>query len=263
MPNTPGAAGRWWMPLPLLALLLAALWTLDWNLPWFLALNAAAAGLPERFWSLATVLGDAVVVVALILPWLKRDPETARALAIALLIALVLVPTLKDFYGHARPAGVLAPELYHAIGPRHVAGSFPSGHTTTAGIFFSVLLLRGVGAGRLWLRLGLVAALVLTGASRIAVGIHWPVDVVAGWLLAWALAWIGVRIAATTRFLAWSWSLWGLALFCVAAAAALVGGFDGHYPLANPFLRLLGAALLLQALWDWRAEGMTFWSRRR
>ena len=118
-------------------------------------------------------MGDTVMVFALMLPLLKRDPETVRALVIALLLAFVFVQGLKFFHLHPRPAAVLDPGLYHAVGPRYHGRSFPSGHTTTAGIFFAVLLLRW-GGGRPWLRLGLIVGLLLAGLSRVSMGnIRW------------------------------------------------------------------------------------------
>ena len=260
--TSPIAHWRLWIPIPLLTLLLETLWSLDWNLPWFLFLNHATAFLPDRFWSLVTVLGDTVVVFALMLPLIKRDPETIRALIISLLLAVVFVQGLKYFHMHPRPAAVLEPSLYHAIGPRYMGRAFPSGHTVTAGIFFSVLLLCWCNDRRPWLRLGLIVGLLLTGLSRIAVGIHWPVDVVAGFLLAWVAALAGVRLARTGRFLSGQWLTWVLLCLSGAAAVALVGGFDGNYPLAGPWMRLLGAGLLLWTLWDWRKELMAPWSKR-
>ena len=261
MPDNPLITDwRPWIPALLLALLLEALWFFDWNIPGFLFLNHATALLPDRFWSLVTVLGDTVVVFALLLPLIKRDPETVRALIITLLLAAVFVQGLKYFHMHPRPAAVLEPDLYHAIGPSYMGRAFPSGHTTTAGIFFGVLLLRGPAGGRLFF--GLLAAALLAGLSRIAVGIHWPTDVVAGLLLAWVLSLAGVGISRTGPFPRGRWLSWILLPLCGLAAVSLLAGFTGGYPLAEPVLRPLGAGLLLWALWDWRKELAALWSRR-
>lgn len=97
---------------------------------------------------------------------------------------------LKGVFERERPAVV--PHLDH-VGTY----SFPSGHSMmSAAVYLTLgaLLARTVARRRLEVYV-LVVALGLTllvGASRVYVGVHYPTDVVAGWLggLAWAsLCW--------------------------------------------------------------------------
>ncbi|MER6996088.1 phosphatase PAP2 family protein [Streptomyces sp. NPDC000410] len=66
--------------------------------------------------------------------------------------------------------------------------AFPSGHAMTAAVTCGLLLWllgrRGVGP-RLWWAAVLCAAVSVLGVgfTRVYLGVHWPTDVVAGWLL--------------------------------------------------------------------------------
>lgn len=93
----------------------------------------------------------------------------------------VSVQFIKVIVAHPRPFAVL-PEVVTLI-PDQAGYSFPSMHTAlTVAVAMSVL----VHHRRLGLLLVLFALLV--GISRIYVGVHYPVDVLVGGLLGWAIA---------------------------------------------------------------------------
>lgn len=98
---------------------------------------------------------------------------------------------LNHLVGRERPP---TPDWWGAAG----GPAFPSGHTTVATIVAIDLawVLSERWTSRRARRIGVVSALVMTAAvgwSRIWLGVHWPSDVAAGWLLgsAWAAASIG------------------------------------------------------------------------
>jgi hypothetical protein len=54
-----------------------------------------------------------------------------------------------------------------------------------------------------WLRWALIAVGVIVAFSRTAVGVHWPLDVVAGAMIGWLTIWIGLKLVPHSR---WGWS---------------------------------------------------------
>lgn len=114
---------------------------------------------------------------------------------------------IKPWIGRLRPCHVVE-------GVRVIAGcgntlSFPSGHATSsmaAAILFGRLYRRW-----LWPALGLS---LLISYSRVYIGVHYPADIVAGWLLGGSIAWGMVRFynKALQKYLE-RWRLFRLAGF--------------------------------------------------
>lgn len=112
--------------------------------------------------------------------WYKKR---SVALPVAALLWMAIGLTLRLVISRAisRPRPLPALRLVGANG-----FAFPSGHTTTATISFGlmVLLLWQVVARRWLVPIAVVAVLVAVtvGLSRSYLGVHWPTDVIGGWL---------------------------------------------------------------------------------
>jgi len=95
----------------------------------------------------------------------------------AALVALVTATVLGQFIGRIRPY-LVDPSILALIPAPLTEHSFPSGHTATAFAAAVVLTYGSPGLGLIAL---LAAALV--GFGRMATGVHYPSDVIAGALL--------------------------------------------------------------------------------
>jgi membrane-associated phospholipid phosphatase len=214
----------------------------------FLTLNGLFAQLPSSFWQWLTVLGDERVVLALALLLSYRHPRVFWTLICAAVVAIAYSRGLKPLFDAARPPAVLPSGSFELIGAEHRRHSFPSGHSVTASVFFGVL----VYYARRWhWRLLFLALGTAAGLSRIAVGVHWPVDVMAGLAGGALAALIGATLARR--------SLWGVydpgihLAFVVLAGFAAIGLFfdDGGYPAAAVPLQWLSVVALSVALFQY------------
>ncbi|HRH81302.1 MAG TPA: phosphatase PAP2 family protein [Thiobacillaceae bacterium] len=186
------AAARVWR-LPLVAWLAATLiaWT-ETNQGLFQLVNGLAAHLSPCFWQWVTVSGDTLLAFAILLPLIRRRPELAGAVLVTVLLAMLLVHGIKPWAAMPRPPAVLAPEQLHIIGKDLRSGSFPSGHSATA---FALAALLGSWLAPGWPRRLLLALAVLVGLSRMAVGVHWPQDVLVGASIGWLSGLAGIDLA--------------------------------------------------------------------
>ncbi|HEY2177329.1 MAG TPA: phosphatase PAP2 family protein [Caulobacteraceae bacterium] len=117
-----------------------------------------------------------------------RSWRRAGVLAGVMICAQSCDELLKGIYDRPRPD-------FAPLGTYFSAQSFPSGHSTaSAALWLSLAMLAAsFEAGRrekvFWFA---VAGLVIAGVgfSRVFLGVHWPTDVLAGWVLGacWALA---------------------------------------------------------------------------
>jgi undecaprenyl-diphosphatase len=128
--------------------------------------------------------------------WLvhRRSRRLALWVVTTMVVGGLLGLVLKLLVGRHRP------DLLDPVA-RATGYSFPSGHALnaalTAGVFVLVLLPLARGAWRWVLWGAAIAVTVLTGLSRIVLGVHWTSDVVAGWLL--GIAVVAVTAAAFPR----------------------------------------------------------------
>jgi undecaprenyl-diphosphatase len=146
-----------------------------------------------------TALGSATVLTLVVISisgflFLRGRPHTALLVLLNSAAGAVAVELLKQFFERPRPS--IVPHLRHVV-----SDSFPSGHAMQSAILYLTLgaLMMRVAERRLTKIFCMSMAILLTllvGMSRVFIGVHYPTDVVGGWILGflWALgAWAIAR----------------------------------------------------------------------
>ncbi len=135
---------------------------------------------PSRhgWWPAATILahsGDSWLwMAAFVLLWLVGNPfwrYNAALMAIAVGVQALTIFALKHAFKRERPRGDWG-SVYRSIDPH----SFPSGHATRA-VLLSVM---AVHLGPLWLGIALLVWAPLVSLARVATGVHYLSDILAG-----------------------------------------------------------------------------------
>ena len=205
----------------------------DWgglNIALFQAINTgtpAALGPLAWFFSLVGSYWTAPLTMLGLWWWSKSATNPARGavvlhrligFSVAFLLALLVATVLKLWLDFPRPPAVLG-DMVSVIGNIERHYSLPSGHSTytalVVGALWPLMGRRG--------RLGLMLYAMLVGWSRIAAGMHFPADVLAGWglglsctaLAGWLIPLAAPMWQSARRTSVWVW-------YAVAAGAVMI-----------------------------------------
>ena len=142
--------------------------------------------------TITVVLVDAAIVIACML---LRRPRAAVFVVVAGATVWAARILVRDLVDRPRPDEA----FWQADGP-----AFPSGHATNSAAMVALAVI----AAWPWLRTALARTLAVgaaallaatVGFSRVAGGVHWPTDVIGGWLLAAALVSVVAALADPHR----------------------------------------------------------------
>jgi membrane-associated phospholipid phosphatase len=189
----------WWVVFPVIALiglglLIGAYPALPaWDAAFLLRLHRYASpnlnyGIAV-FTDLGTVWGVLPATLALVaLTFWQRRWRESSYLLLTMLGTVILNPLAKLLWHRVRPA------LWEGVPPQ-ADFSFPSGHATYSLAFvLAMILLTWDSPKRFWIVVVGALFVVLIGLSRVYLGVHYPSDILGGWLLAtaWTVGLYGV-----------------------------------------------------------------------
>ena len=155
--------------------------------------------LPIGFWEACTSLGGAFLILVgaafVVAALLAGRPRLAVIVAVTLIASALFTDLVKDYIARPRPPGVgVVPETGY---------SFPSGHTLNSTATYGLLAFvawrsRLPQAIRVAAVIVGVTVPILVGLSRIALGVHYPSDVLGGWLAGIAFVAFGAVLIQVT-----------------------------------------------------------------
>lgn len=163
--------------------------TLPFDQTILMAIKDSSTPFLDRFMPIATDIGGVVGVTALTVLFAslfayKKEYARMWLIIIGVSGAVALNLILKSIFMRSRPD--LWTQLVHETGY-----SFPSGHSMSSAGFAIALMVALWHSRWRWWGIGFgICYMVFVGFSRMYLGVHYPTDVMAGWLVsaAWVLA---------------------------------------------------------------------------
>lgn len=172
----------------------------------FFFLNSKLSQFPTTVYNL-TQIGDELIFLSFITLFIVYAPEVWAALLTATLVSAIFSALLKQIFAVPRPAAVLDINSFVIIG-RTLSGnnSLPSGHSITVFTILTVLLFAfmpyKLTYKTLWAFIVIILGFILA-FTRVAVGAHYPLDVVIGSIIGYLSGLAGIFISRQYKI--WSW----------------------------------------------------------
>ena len=169
----------------------------DWDQHFVVAAHSSLGDSELTFFHVVTQMAGRAASIILgvgvgLLLLLSKDRRMLRLWVVGLVGNSIIIQILKQFYQRPRP------ELTNPFLTEQNF-SFPSGHASASilmyGLIAYFIYVRFSGlkrAGRQLLGALVIWLGVLIGTSRLALGVHYPTDVLAGWTV--ALCWLVILI---------------------------------------------------------------------
>lgn len=153
----------------------------DINLAWMMKIHASPV-MPPLFWALTNLGGDAFVVLFILLLVESQPGAMTSWILKTWLAGALLAQFIKNLFPMPRPGFVLdTAQLSLIDNPPLVSGSMPSGHALAAFSCGLILISLAIQKGKnIAVPFGIAFLALMVAWSRVAVGAHWPSDVIVG-----------------------------------------------------------------------------------
>jgi undecaprenyl-diphosphatase len=122
-----------------------------------------------------------MVTVLTLALWRWWGWRAGVAMGLTTLISAFTSDMMKLFFARVRPD--LVPQLDPIT-----SAAFPSGHSNNAAVVYILFIMLVPQARHPGWQLAAAGMIFLTGLSRIMLGVHWPTDVIGGWMLGTSFA---------------------------------------------------------------------------
>jgi len=175
-----------------------------WEAQLILLLQSVTTSFILPFVSFVTLFGEeTVLVLFLMYVYWGKDKELGERIAVNLLTASVICPLLKNCFLRLRPYMVISEirclkavsdgDIYDTVLQGY---SFPSGHSCSAFTAYGTLAGK-VRSGKGKTALALIIALV--GVSRFWLGVHFPTDVIAAFIIGIAIILVNAKAKSSLK----------------------------------------------------------------
>lgn len=181
-----------YLPLQVVEILAVKIWQnqggFPWDVPILLAIHKTTQAQLDIFAATLTKFGSSLIVIPVIsliaLVLLLRKQWRRGAYLIATLWgSLIINLAAKEFMHRVRP------HLWDSPAPE-IDYAFPSGHATISMTLVMALIIVTWGTAWCWL-IAIVGSFFVVGIAwtRLYLGVHFPSDILAGWMVsvAWAI----------------------------------------------------------------------------
>ncbi len=161
----------------------------DWEIDLMVFLQSKVTPFIQKLCEIITFFGDEYAMILIIgfLYWGYKK-ELGKKLGIYAVTALMISVDIKDVIKRRRP--YFDHPAIRCIKPRSNEGgiydiavqgySFPSAHAVNSVTTYSAL---GMDVKNKILKIFLIVCPLIIGLSRVTLGVHYPTDVIAGWLI--------------------------------------------------------------------------------
>jgi undecaprenyl-diphosphatase len=122
-----------------------------------------------------------IVTILTLALWRWWGWGSALAMGLTTLFSAFMSEVLKAYFARLRPDLVPHLDLVNTA-------AYPSGHANNAAVVYILFIMLVPQARHPGWQMAAAAMILLTGLSRVMLGVHWPTDVIGGWMLGTSFA---------------------------------------------------------------------------